>query len=128
MTQELRKLAEAATRYEWEPKDYVPPVICRMDFKDACTPEAILALLDRVEKAEKAMEQQKDEWLSWHAKREQLEKDAARYQVLRNPPYSGNWGDVYAMTFQRTGDMPLKEEELDFAIDRLICAAMEASK
>lgn len=59
---------------------------------------------------------------------EKAEKDARRYQVLRNPPYSDNWGDVYAMTFQRTGDMPLKEEELDAAVDRLIYAAMEASK
>jgi len=57
------------------------------------------------------------------AKLATLEADAGRYRCIRNPPYSDQWGDVYAMTFQRTGDMVLKGEELDRVADAAIDAA-----
>lgn len=107
MTQELRKLdeeADSAMTYERE----------WTEFKKACTPDAIRALLDRLEKAE---------------------KDAERYRWLRNPDT-----DVSLVIDKRTGWVPPDEhvegvggyhtyeyragEELDTAID----SAMEASK
>jgi len=50
--------------------------------------------------------------------------NAARYRVIRNPPYSNQYGDLYAMTFQGDGDMVLKGEALDKAAD----AALQAKK
>jgi len=51
------------------------------------------------------------------AENEALSADAERYRCIRNPPYSDNWGDIYAMTFQRSGDMVLNGEQLDYAAD-----------
>ncbi|SPA24538.1 hypothetical protein CBM2637_A140074 [Cupriavidus taiwanensis] len=51
-------------------------------------------------------------------------RDAARYRRIRNGPYSDQHGDVYAMTFQGDGDIPIHREELD----RIVDAAMSASK
>jgi len=51
------------------------------------------------------------------AENEALRVDAERYRCIRNPPYSDNWGDIYAMTFQRSGDMVLNGEQLDYAAD-----------
>jgi hypothetical protein len=51
------------------------------------------------------------------AENEALRADAERYRCIRNPPYSDNWGDIYAMTFQRSGDMVLNGEQLDYAAD-----------
>lgn len=43
---------------------------------------------------QKQMESQKDEWLSWQAKREGLEADAARYRWLKdNHPELSGVGD-----------------------------------
>lgn len=56
----------------------------------------------------------------------EVEKDAARYLAIRNPPYSDNWGDLYAMTFQRTGDIPLKGVDLDAAADSAIARSIGA--
>lgn len=136
MTQELRKLAEAATQGEWH---QTPPSGMhqgRMIVTDervgcigethnanakqnaayiaAVNPAVILALLDRVERAE---------------------KDAERYRWLRSPDT-----DVSLVIDKRTGWVPPDEhvegvggyhtyeyragEELDTAID----SAMEASK
>lgn len=41
-------------------------------------------LVKALEEARKQMEAQKDEWLSWEAKRRDLEKDAERYRRLRH--------------------------------------------
>lgn len=41
-------------------------------------------LRDRVAELETANQRQKDEWLAWAAKREALERDAARYRELRH--------------------------------------------
>lgn len=99
MTQELRKLAEAADSamtYDWE----------WIEFKQACAPEAILALLDRLEKAE---------------------KDAERYRWLRSVGSKIEsvtvtvWGDNGN---PHSGHKHPEPEELDNKID----AAMEASK
>lgn len=48
--------------------------------------------------------------------------DAKRYRAIRNPPYSDRYGDLYAMTFQGDGDIPLKGDELDAAADAAIAA------
>lgn len=48
--------------------------------------------------------------------------DAARYRAIRNPPYSDRYGDLYAMTFQGDGDIPLKGDALDAAADAAIAA------
>ncbi|MGZ0105169.1 hypothetical protein [Achromobacter sp. KK8] len=48
--------------------------------------------------------------------------DAERYRAIRNPPYSDRYGDLYAMTFQGDGDIPLKGDELDAAADAAIAA------
>ena len=42
-------------------------------------------LIARVAELQRQNEAQKDEWLSWDAKRAALEKDAARYRWLRAP-------------------------------------------
>jgi hypothetical protein len=141
MTQELRKLAEAANQdspeWKWDGRkvdadgyvhipecSYLVGAICLSDtyegYQDHCefiaaaNPAAILALLDRVEKAE---------------------KDAERYRWLRSPDT-----DVSLVIDKRTGWVPPDEhvegvggyhtyeyragEELDTAID----SAMEARK
>ena len=95
MTQELRKLAEAATQGEWkwdgnvcdydpynespwlvDAKDSYPPILggqikctntANAAFIAAANPAAILALLDRVEKAEK--DAARLDWLEKHDKR-----------------------------------------------------------
>lgn len=138
MTQELRKLAEAATQGPWiagddEDSDYYlvgPPSFDRVvtnpvvqlhalnnaEFIAAANPAAIIALLDRVEKAE---------------------KDAARVDWLQTKLFTNRWNGVvgkgcftqwsmapdyrHSLTTMQTGDI-----EIDFrgAIDN----AMEASK
>ena len=59
---------------------------------------------------------------------EALKADAERYRAIRNPPYSDNWGDLYAMTFQRTGDLVLKGDELDKRADQSIAARAAQEK
>ena len=59
---------------------------------------------------------------------EALRADAERYRAIRNPPYSDNWGDLYAMTFQRTGDLVLKGDELDKRADQSIAARAAQEK
>lgn len=44
-------------------------------------------------------------------------RDAARYRRIRNGPHSDRYGDVYAMTFQGDGDLPVKGDELDRVAD-----------
>ncbi|WP_322997156.1 hypothetical protein [Castellaniella sp.] len=44
-------------------------------------------------------------------------EDAERYRRIRNGPYSYRHGDVYAMIFQGAGDIPIKGDDLDAAID-----------
>jgi hypothetical protein len=46
-----------------------------------------------------------------------LRKDAERYQRIRNGPGSDMYGDVYAMSFQGDGDIPVDGEELDRFVD-----------
>lgn len=48
--------------------------------------------------------------------------DARRYRAIRNPPYSNRYGDLYAMTFQGDGDIPLKGDALDAAADAALAA------
>lgn len=48
--------------------------------------------------------------------------DARRYRAIRNPPYSDRYGDLYAMTFQGDGDIPLKGDALDAAADAALAA------
>lgn len=50
----------------------------------------------------------------------EVAKDAERYRCIRNPPYSDRHGDLYAMTFQGDGDVPLKGDALDVAADDAI--------
>lgn len=54
--------------------------------------------------------------------------DAARYRCIRNPPYSDRYGDLYAMTFQGDGDIPLKGEALDAAADRALSASQQGGE
>ena len=49
-------------------------------------------------------------------------RDAGRYRQIRNPPYSDNYGDLYAMSFQGDGDIPVKGLELDRVVDAAIAA------
>ena len=106
---ELRKLAEAATRYEFEPKDYVPPVVCRMDFKDACTPATILSLLDRLEKAEKDAAVAIGMLADWCV------------AVDQNGAGWDDWDEHYKDAMYRP--CPIREQ-----LDEAIKSAMEASK
>ena len=46
----------------------------------AANPAAILELIAKLEEAQAQMERQKDEWLSWEAKRRDLEKAAAKLE------------------------------------------------
>lgn len=46
----------------------------------AANPAAILELIAKLEEAQAQMERQKDEWLSWEAKRRDLEKAAAQLE------------------------------------------------
>jgi len=128
MTQELRKLAEAATQGPWiagddEDSDYYlvgPPsfgtvvtnpvvqlhALNNAEYIAAANPVAILDLLDRVEKAE---------------------KDAGRYQWLRNGPLVD--GEICEELYVAVdspawpGKWALVGSDLDKAVD-----AMEASK
>lgn len=50
---ELRRLAEAAQQMPWEPSPADVPYSCRAEFKDAITPQTMLALLDVVDVAKK---------------------------------------------------------------------------
>jgi hypothetical protein len=54
---------------------------------------------------------------------EAAEKDAQRYRAIRNPPYSDQHGDLYAMCFEGDGDIVLKGDDLDAAADSAIKAA-----
>jgi len=54
--------------------------------------------------------------------------DAKRYRCIRNPPYSDRYGDLYAMTFQGDGDIPLKGEALDAATDRALAASQQGGE
>lgn len=93
-------------------------------------------LLDRIEELERQNEAQKDEWLSWDAKRAALEKDAARWRFsmryqkryeetpeLRCEAMDEMWRKVY----QERRRAPTREE-YEAATDAAIaeCAAMAA--
>ena len=54
--------------------------------------------------------------------------DAQRYRRIRNGPYSDRHGDVYAMTFQGNGDVPIKREELDRIVDAALAIAQPKDK
>lgn len=49
----------------------------------AANPAAIQELIAQLEEASAQMERQKDEWLSWEAKRRDLEKAAAELEALK---------------------------------------------
>jgi hypothetical protein len=63
------------------------------------------------------------------ADREQRQgySDAERYRCIRNAPYSDQYGDLYAMTFQGDGDVPVKGDELDALCDAAIAKATGAT-
>jgi hypothetical protein len=54
------------------------------------------------------------------AERDALKVDAERYRRIRNGPGSDMYGDVYAMSFQGDGDIPVDGEELDRFVDAAI--------
>lgn len=53
---------------------------------------------------------------------QELREDAARYRAIRNAPYSDRHGDLYAMTFQGDGDLPVHGADLDVMADAAIAA------
>lgn len=53
--------------------------------------------------------------------------DAQRYRRIRNGPHSDRHGDLYAMTFQGDGDVPVNGQDLDQIVDASI-ASKEAVK
>ncbi len=69
----------------------------------------VAELRKQLEQAQAQMERQKDEWLSWHAKRESLEADAVRYRWLRS--YNTAKHQKVTEAFY------LGDEHLDAAID-----------
>lgn len=153
---ELRKLVEAATQGPWfaagpsyggtMPRYYNAVVvktddplgdddICRdtMTSEDAlyiaaANPVTILFLLDRLEKAEAAMEQQKDEWLAWHAKREQLEKDAERLDWLEKHDKRYYNYDQISCVVGKGFAHGFISEEMNSTLRGAIDSAMGASK
>lgn len=75
-------------------------------------------LIARVAELQRQNEAQKDEWLSWEAKRAALEKDAARYRWLRDT------GDATWRPFGlREG---YSAQQADATIDAAIASAKEA--
>lgn len=54
-------------------------------------------------------------------------RDAKRYRRIRNGPHSDRYGDLYAMAFQGDGDIPLKGDALDFAVDAAIAAMSDSA-
>ena len=74
------------------------------------------ALQERVAELEQQNQQQRDEWLSWDAKRAGLQQDAARYRWLRDahPADNGAW---VAQGVPSSGLGYLREGVLDAAID-----------
>jgi hypothetical protein len=54
--------------------------------------------------------------------------DAKRYRRIRNGPHSDNYGDLYGMTFQGDGDVPVTGAELDAACDAALRQAAGSSK
>lgn len=102
-TTELKELAEKATPGPWsheeiDPTDpewgacevftegtdtFVATHVCRVNdaaYIAAANPAEILELIAQLEDARTQMERQKDEWLSWEAKRRDLEKAAAQLE------------------------------------------------
>lgn len=76
-------------------------------------------LIARVAELERQNEAQKDEWLSWEAKRAALEKDAERYRWLQCfyiPPIDGDEWDAMDKAVACGGTV------LDAAIDAAIAA------
>ena len=109
MTQELRKLAEAANttteqRANMQTAQYHAAWAARDAFKNAATPAAILELLDRLEKAE---------------------KDAARYRWLREQIYVD---EDKRLRITRTYLIADQEKTFQERLDDAIDSAMEASK
>ena len=70
-------------------------------------------LVARVTELERQNEAQKDEWLSWEAKRTALEKDAARYRLVRRGQH---WSVIDGI------GNTLRAEELDKQVDAAIAA------
>ena len=65
----------------------------------------------QLEEARKKIDAQKDEWLSWEAKRKVLEKDADRYRWLRDLDH---WPAPFASS---QSPEPVRGADLDSAID-----------
>lgn len=70
-------------------------------------------LIARVAELERQNEAQKDEWLSWDAKRTALEKDAARYRLVRRGQH---WSVIDGI------GNTLRADELDKQVDAAIAA------
>lgn len=70
-------------------------------------------LIARVAELERQNEAQKDEWLSWDAKRSALEKDAARYRLVRRGQH---WSVIDGI------GNTLRADELDKQVDAAIAA------
>ncbi len=96
----------------------------------AASPDVVLSMIAEIEETTRL----RDEWKreaqellierdTLLAQNKALELDAKRYQCIRNPPYSDNYGDLYAMTFQGDGDVPIKGEVLDGFVDAKLAQA-----
>ena len=83
--------------------------------------ERIAELERQLEEARKQMEAQKNEWLSWEAKRKALEKDAERYRWIRKQHWSENLLGVVVRPKDQTklGSMLPSMELLDDTIDHM---------
>jgi hypothetical protein len=100
----LRELAEKADGEEWTASDGI--VWFAAEFAGAANPARVIALLDEIDTLRKSL----DEALL----------DAERYRWLRSDDIEGEC-EIYVvmehLPFSDEGDMVLKEEDLDDAID-----------
>lgn len=91
--------------------------------EDAGLFEAAHTLIARVAELQRQNEAQKDEWLSWDSKRAALEKDAARYQWLKERLLAADfaWGEPATCVWVFETDAPISAD-LDASIDAAIAA------
>lgn len=86
---------------------------CERLFTTAQLQSYAAPLVARVAELERQNEAQKDEWLSWEAKRVELERGAARYRMVRRGQH---WSVIDGI------GNTLRADELDKQVDAAIAA------
>jgi len=136
-TNKLKELAEAAAnraRRHWYTEDdccWWTGNVDEGNFLAAANPQAILGLLERLEKAEQHWANENSNNMALIAEVERLRKDAERYRWIKAESNLTDYVDSYALPMVnawdlRPGPQPNTQyPSLDEAIDAVIDAALE---